>query len=441
MISIGIFFDGTGNNGINATSSQKPNKNNQSYQSDITNIYKLFRLFNGNEKKYIEGIGTVSGQEDSDFAIVTCKNPYGYTGYSSDDKLAEALDFINGKMEDQTKEYHFYIYGFSRGSMLARNLCNELNLSENVKVKFLGIFDTVESDPFNEYNVSILPEIENVLHICAVNECRYFFPLTGIFEESKQMEDAKSYVGTSVWKEIFVPGAHADIGGGYLEGSQSVYVSANYTNNKEVDEYVENVQNTAKDSEGNKIWNFLLEDYKIDEGAFFSQAYVERNTVYNDLAKVYGKLMLAETNVVEAIFSTDFNEFNFEINASEHSFLIHFSNELEAYTKDLSPSLKPVYHYQNFSDYTHISANFGLYPSVLFKQAEDQVNVEVINNGLNVPSNANVDKAETDYSKFHSDTQLLADGSIIDYAYGSNIPNNDTWSRSILIKENFYNKC
>ena len=126
IISIGIFFDGTGNNGINATSSQKPTKNNESYYSSTTNIYRLFDLFNGNQKAYIEGIGTLTGQEDSSYAMGTCMNPVGYKGYSSDDKLAKAYAFIVDKMKDKTKEYHFYVYGFSRGAMLARTFCYEL---------------------------------------------------------------------------------------------------------------------------------------------------------------------------------------------------------------------------------------------------------------------------------------------------------------------------
>ncbi|OPG94660.1 hypothetical protein B2I21_30270, partial [Chryseobacterium mucoviscidosis] len=95
--------------------------------------------------------------------------------------------------------------------MLARTFCNKIiqhtsEFSEKkIKIKFLGIFDTVESAAFNDYDVAVLPETERVLHICGVNECRYFFPLTGIFEESKDRTDAKWESGNSVWKEIFVP--------------------------------------------------------------------------------------------------------------------------------------------------------------------------------------------------------------------------------------------
>ncbi|MBL7881304.1 MAG: DUF2235 domain-containing protein, partial [Chryseobacterium gambrini] len=366
IISVGIFFDGTGNNGMNATSHKKPLRNNESYYGNVTNIYKLFKLFKSDEKKYVGGIGTVTGNEDSDFAMATCKNPAGYHGYSSDDKLEEAFSFIKTTIEDDTKEYHLYVYGFSRGAMLARNFCNKVihrtsEFSEKtVKIKFLGVFDTVESAAFSDYDVAVLPETERVLHICAINECRYFFPLTGIFEESKERTDAKWESGNSVWKEIFVPGAHADVGGGYLEGSQSVYISPNFIKNTELYYYIENIKGTALDSEKNKIWSSVLKDYKIDKGDVFSQAYVARDLVYSELSKIYGKLMLMETNAEQAVFNTDFDETTFEIHPEKHSYLTELSEALENYIKKLSSDLKPDYSYEKLADYTHISANFGL---------------------------------------------------------------------------------
>lgn len=444
IISVGIFFDGTGNNGVNATSSQKPSKNNESYYNNITNIYKLSELFTGNEKIYIEGIGTVTGSEDSDYAMATCKNPMGYQGYSSDDKLAKAYDFINKIVVDATNKYNFYVYGFSRGCMLARTLCNRLlssdsKVSGNIHIKFLGVFDTVESAPFNDYDVTVLPGTERALHLCAVNECRYFFPLTGFFEDSRDMEDTKSETGNFVWKEIFVPGVHADVGGGYLEGSQSVYISPNFLKNDDLTAYVENVRTAATDSKGNKIWNNVLQHYQLDQGEIFSQAYVERELVYNELSKVYGKLMLTESNTEEPIFSTNFSEADFEIDPNIHPYLIELSNALENYSKDLSSALRPNYNYEKLADYTHISANFGLYHPALLINSRSGANVEFINNGLNVPSNSD-DQFSASQSKLQSEIHHVED-SIVDYAYGTNIPNNDNWSRTILIKENFYNKC
>ncbi|HAO27225.1 MAG TPA: DUF2235 domain-containing protein, partial [Chryseobacterium indologenes] len=126
VISIGIFFDGTGNNGVNILSPDKPRNNNESYYGTFTNIYKLYSLFNGDEKVYIEGIGTLTGNEDNNFAMATCANPPYGTGYSSDDKLRKADDFVQKIIRDTIKEYHFYIYGFGRGGMLVRTFCNQL---------------------------------------------------------------------------------------------------------------------------------------------------------------------------------------------------------------------------------------------------------------------------------------------------------------------------
>jgi hypothetical protein len=445
IISVGIFFDGTGNNGMNATSHKKPLRNNESYYGNVTNIYKLFKLFKSDEKKYVGGIGTVTGNEDSDFAMATCKNPAGYHGYSSDDKLEDAFLFIKNTVHEKDKECHLYVYGFSRGAMLARNFCNEVmhHTSEfsgkKVKIKFLGIFDTVESAAFSDYDVAVLPETEKVLHICAVNECRYFFPLTGIFEESKERTDKKWENGGSVWKEIFVPGAHADVGGGYLEGSQSVYISPNFIKNTELYYYIENIKGTALDSEKNKIWSSVLKDYKIDKGDVFSQAYVARDLVYSELSKIYGKLMLMETNVQESVFDTNFDESDFKISPENHPYLIELSDALEKYVKDFSSDLKPDYSYEKLGDYTHISANFGLYHPALPMDLKSGANTEFINNGLNVPSHSD-DQFNKNQSRLQSEIHHIED-SVVDYAYGTNIPNNDNWSRTILIKENFYNKC
>ncbi|WP_294201457.1 DUF2235 domain-containing protein [uncultured Chryseobacterium sp.] len=445
IISAGIFFDGTGNNGLNAASPRKPDKNNESYYSGITNIYKLFSLFSGDEKIYIEGIGTVTGSEDDDFAIATCKNSSGVSGYSSDDKLEKAFSFARNLTAEGGTEYHFYVYGFSRGAMLARNFCYELlkEYSEfsgsPVKIKFLGLFDTVESAAFSNYEVTVLPETEKVLHICALNECRYFFPLTGLFEESKERSDSHYATEHSVWKEIFVPGSHADIGGGYLESSQSVYISPTFTENHDLFGYMESIRATLEDTEGNKIWNNLLENCGVEHNGISSQAYVIRDWVYNGLPKVYGRLMISETNAEKQIFRTDFRESDFEIEKYEHPCLAGLSDALEQYVQNPSPDTKPDYNYEMLTDYTHISANFGLYHDALLRHSKDDAHAEFINNGLNVPghSDQQYNKSQT---RLQSEIHHIED-SVVDYAYGTNIPNNDHWNRTILIKESLYNKC
>lgn len=432
VISVGIFFDGTGNNGVNILSPDKPLNNNESYYGTFTNIYKLYSLFIGDEKIYIEGIGTVTGSEDSNFAMATCANPPYGNGYSSDDKLQKVWDFIQDIAHEETKEYNFYIYGFGRGGMLARTLCNQLlnHFSpENCRIKFLGAFDTVESKPFNTYNLNIPVQVENALHICAVNESRFFFPLTGFFENSKAMQDQKSENQSSVWKEVFVPGDHADIGGGYLEGPQSVYISTDFMNIDDLHNYVSDIRNAKTNAEGNKIWDALLSGYEVETANGLSQAYVRRDKVYNDLSKVYGKLMMEETNEILSVFSTE-NYAYFGTDYNKHSFLNRFYIKMKEYIKDLSVSKKPIYDFAKLADYTHISANFGLYSHSFRNRSQQEINIEMINNGLNVSSSTSVD--QTSQTRLSVELHLPEDSFVADFLYGTSVPNNDIWVRSII---------
>ncbi|WP_374462929.1 DUF2235 domain-containing protein [Chryseobacterium sp.] len=433
VISVGIFFDGTGNNGANILSPDKPLNNNESYYGTFTNIYKLYSLFLGEEKIYIEGIGTVTGSEDNNFAMATCANPPYGNGYSSDDKLRKAGDFVQKivENEDAAAEYHFYLYGFGRGGMLARTFCNRLlmDYSQNCRIKFLGAFDTVESKPFNTYNMSIPGRVENALHICAVNESRFFFPLTGFFENSRAMQDQKLQNRSSVWKEIFVPGDHADIGGGYLEGPQSVYISTEFINTDDLHSYISEIRNTKTDTDGNKIWDALLSGYEVETVNGLSKAYVCRDKVYNELSKMYGKLMMDETNTVSAVFSTG-NEPYFGTDYNRHSFLDRFYIKMKEYIKDLSVNKKPVYDFGKFADYIHISSNFGLYSDSFRYRTQREINIELINNGLNVSSGTSVD--QTNCTKLSAELHLPEDSFVADFLYGTSVPNNDIWIRSIL---------
>jgi len=253
------------------------------------------------------------------------------------------------------------------------------------------------------------------------------------------MEDKIAETENTIWKKIFVPGVHADVGGGYLEGPQSVYISPNFLLEGELNSYIQNIRTTAADAEGNKIWDHILGNYKIDPGEVFWQAYISRDLVYNELSKVYGKLMLEESNAGKKVFNTDFDDSNFLFNAEKHPYLFQLSNELEQYTEKLSPQLKPLYNYKKLTDYIHISANFGLYHPAISKNSAKEDLTEFINNGLNVPGNSD-DQFTVSPSKLRAEIHHIED-SVVDYAYGTNIPNNDNWSRTILIKESLYNKC
>jgi hypothetical protein len=195
--------------------------------------------------------------------------------------------------------------------------------------------------------------------------------------------------------------------------------------------YVSEVRNSKTDAEGNKIWNSLLSDFQIEKGIVLTQAYVSRDLVLNTLPFVYGRIMLDETNnAVSGIFSTDLANSGLEI--KDDTFLEDFYTDLAAYIKDFSPAMKPHYDYADFAGYTHISANFGLYHDDILQKSADEIEAELINIGLNVPSSTSVDQEI--HTNLLTELHLPEDSFTADFMYGTNVPNNNIWSRTIELR-------
>ena len=191
-------------------------------------------------------------------------------------KVKDALTAINEKTKEIKKNdkikvhYNFHVFGFSRGSTSARlfvALCSEKEIRQSDKLdkivkecnkilgtsnkkriefpnqegpitfEFVGIFDTVASvgakdnssrwnwirgdvieyflpvvSKYHEKNVMDLglnamvynTEVKSICHICALDEYRENFALVTIPDSPKV-------------EQFFLPGAHADVGGGYTE--------------------------------------------------------------------------------------------------------------------------------------------------------------------------------------------------------------------------------
>lgn len=124
-------------------------------------------------------------------------------------------------------EINIAAFGFSRGAATARAfvhwLANHSKVSTSgsslkydgipLQIKFLGVFDTVESvgdagenEEPHLIKTSVPAFVEKAFHVIAAHELRQAFPIT-VF-------------GTNRYKQVVYPGAHADIGGGYSDGEQ-----------------------------------------------------------------------------------------------------------------------------------------------------------------------------------------------------------------------------
>ncbi|MCO8160671.1 DUF2235 domain-containing protein [Pseudomonas sp. 21LCFQ010] len=273
-VRVGLFFDGTGNNRVNSGIAAHCREQMQagqqehtrecagrhagshgSYTNDYSNIARLFELYRKQAVArretdgwkvywpvYIGGVGTTSGGRDSRWPGQSLGR--GSTGVLAKvdkavSRLAECLAlFALDNPGCVIDVLELDIFGFSRGAASARHLVNEILKQErgalgrlladtalawsptfgwqqgSVRIMLVGLFDTVAAvggwrdlgnvrDSHNRRVNLYLPPgcARQVLHLVARDEWRRNFALNSI---------------APGWeREIVLPGAHSDIGGGY----------------------------------------------------------------------------------------------------------------------------------------------------------------------------------------------------------------------------------
>lgn len=313
-LRIGVFFDGTGNSATNTAlgmacgahhpirkedleASCKPYMANpdSSYGNDVTNIKKLSELYSappslegtGPQKRafrklYIDGIGTMAGEEDSFLGAGAGRGTTGVAGRVQEafDQIKDLIDSVHKQNPDcEISSLIFDSFGFSRGAAAVRHFANELvrgpqgplraALQDNAKafsstftdryqrdinMGFIGLFDTVASvgglANLGNIRSAITPWLNlhlprkyftEVVHLVARDEVRANFPLSRVKPDHA---------------EITLPGAHSDIGGGYLnDAEECVLVSPMQalTVNVGVDVTTTSIYQDAKQAKGRLV--------------------------------------------------------------------------------------------------------------------------------------------------------------------------------------------
>lgn len=239
---IGMFFDGTGNH------------RERDFPKCHSNVAALFDAHQDDPAKgivrlYYEGLGRAfSFRERYEEHKVYSRGgarTIRKEGYEESDNRKMGKGFADGITERLEKatfdliktvddwrairtvdEINLAVFGFSRGATEARAFLHWLAAHSKVKksggkltydglplnVKFLGIFDTVESVGWSGTNkmpdtikTKVPAFVEKCAHIVAAHELREAFPLTVVDRNHKC---------------IVYPGAHSDIGGGYEPNEQ-----------------------------------------------------------------------------------------------------------------------------------------------------------------------------------------------------------------------------
>lgn len=189
---------------------------------------------------YVEGIGTTTGAEDSIYAQIT-----GGLGTGVLARVRQIPQLLLNKIDAfftinpniRIEQLQFDIFGFSRGAAAARHFANDLQngpssllgraLSadaavfteafawqpgRDVKINFIGLYDTVAAivspldgnfapgnNQYGDLQLGLAPGIaDKVVQLVAGDEYRENFALT------------------ATDNDIVLPGAHSDLGGGYL---------------------------------------------------------------------------------------------------------------------------------------------------------------------------------------------------------------------------------
>lgn len=294
---------------------------------------------------YIEG----SGAEDTSEFISQNPNGLGFglgnTGVTA--LVSKAVYYVSNfvkslALEKESVTIHFYNFGFSRGATCARLFSHLINRGKDSRiarenefskyyaktmyendrlgfldeykkqVEFLGIYDTVvsigylmqidgvvhpdlrnfmhgRSDDFQdnwhyknvyEYGVSlndsVAEKIKQVCHICALDEFRENFALTDV---------GRNVPSNAV--EVFVPGCHSDVGGGYTkdEEEQEIVLNKRRRPNYPIKAGADNIEGFAQKTDklenvGTKVSESILhlDLYRpINEGTLASLGWIDSN--------------------------------------------------------------------------------------------------------------------------------------------------------------------
>ncbi|MCY1514949.1 hypothetical protein D9M68_495170 [compost metagenome] len=225
-----------------------------SYGNGVTNIKLLHELYPqtpkippnsaarlAHRRIYIAGIGTQSGEEDNLFSGATGLGAAGVAGkvrQAFEDIQTTCHRFIGENPDYEIESLTLDIFGFSRGAAAARHFANQVAKGRNgplsimfpdtsgtfgaeltgryglsVRIAFIGLYDSVAStaglanlgnvrSPNSPLQLYLPPkDFPVVVHLVARDEYRANFALNSTAPDHL---------------ELALPGAHADLGGGYV---------------------------------------------------------------------------------------------------------------------------------------------------------------------------------------------------------------------------------
>ena len=297
-ITIGVFFDGTGNNKYNVYFNQrakeqfkkgyeaymdkkgqkkyKPSKGYDSYKSGYSNVAILWEMYDTSipyqEKVYIEGPGTeapvggsryfdeeegLSSSGKGDSVVIGEGLGMGDTGIDAkvdrafkviEDKVLSIYNNMNKKI---IKSITFDVFGFSRGATESRIFARKIFVKNNLLSKKLKSCNINRANEI-EYYINFLGLFDTVashktrvLYDSSKDESLYIPQNVSMVVHLVAADDYRCYfplttVSSAYEKEkkcieYALPGAHSDIGGGYADAEKEIlYMGSKFPSQKTI---------------------------------------------------------------------------------------------------------------------------------------------------------------------------------------------------------------
>lgn len=235
VLHIAVYFDGTGNN-------LKEEMAKDTQYRALSNIAKLNEAHKDDGDRirafYIPGVGTPYPEIGDTGGIFGMG-----IGSGADKRIKKALELLDTEIKKVPSQQKLLlidvaVFGFSRGAAQARAFMRDLAAkctlvdgayqyqSTPLRIAFAGLYDTVCSAYGNVVSAALSlsgghngwadgmklpPMVEQSVHMNAAHEARIRFPLDST-------RDDASYPDNTI--EVWYPGMHSDVGGGYQFGSQ-----------------------------------------------------------------------------------------------------------------------------------------------------------------------------------------------------------------------------
>ncbi len=229
---VSIYTEGPGTEALqvievgDSPRTQKKKKKNGGHRKDDAYGYAVGMGDTGVKAKVTSGISKLTSEISDvvDKTTVIDKLVIDVFGFSRG--AAGARFFVHEVLNEEPSG--FEVKGtrirFEGNALFARLKRNSYEITaDKVEIRFVGLYDTVAScgigDNYFEHGTRILkldhlkhPAVKNVVHLASADEHRANFSLTSIASAGGK------------GKEVFLPGVHSDIGGGYAEHSPENFV-------------------------------------------------------------------------------------------------------------------------------------------------------------------------------------------------------------------------